>query len=64
MCGGAKPPKPVAPPAPIPERDSNIESVRKRQSAAGKEAQSGFSATMLTGPEGATGPVTSPTLGG
>ena len=65
MCGGGqKPPKPVAPPAPIPVRDNNIEAVRKRQVAAGKESESGFNSTMLTGPQGADGAATSAVLGG
>jgi len=67
MCGGgSKPPTPQAPPAPIPERDSNIDATRARQTASRRAASSGYSATMLTGPGGLDGdaPTTSPTLGG
>ncbi len=47
MCG-AKPPKPVAPPAPIPERDSQIEGRRSRQQAAAASEQGGVQSTMLS----------------
>ena len=65
MCG-AKPPTPVAPPAPIPKRDEQIDATRTRQSAAAKAAGSGYEATMLTAPGGdkSAASVASPTLGG
>lgn len=65
MCG-AKTPTPVAPPAPIPKRDEQIDAVRNRQSAAARSAGSGYEATMLTAPGGAGGaaPTASPVLGG
>jgi hypothetical protein len=63
MCG-AKPPTPTAPPAPIPERDSNIDAMRKRQKAAAGSQQGGVESTMLSQSAGPTGSVASPTLGG
>lgn len=66
MCGGSKAPTPQAPPAPVPERDSNIDATRARQTASRRAAQSGYQATMLTGPGGLSGeaPTTSAVLGG
>lgn len=61
MC--AKSPTPVAPPAPIPERDSTIDSRRNRQSAAVSASQSGYNSTMLSD-SSVKGGVASPTLGG
>jgi len=65
MCG-AKPPTPVAPPAPVSKRDEKIDATRNRQSAAAGSAASGYEATMLTAPGGAQGaaPTASPVLGG
>jgi hypothetical protein len=63
MC--SKPPKPVAPPAPIPERESQIDGRRDRQQAAAASEQGGVQSTMLSSSSG--GPaatVASPTLGG
>ncbi len=67
MCGGGtKPPEPVAPVAPIPERDSKLDATRDRQAASRRQSASGYSATMLTGAGGVTdsAPVTAPVLGG
>jgi len=67
MCGGGtKPPDPVAPPAPIPERDSKLDATRERQRASRNQSVSGYSATMLTGAGGVTdaAPTTAPVLGG
>ena len=66
MCGGTKPPDPVAPPAPIPERDSKLDATRARQNASRRQSASGYSATMLTGSGGVddSTPTTVPTLGG
>ena len=65
MCGKApSPPPPQAPPAPTPVRDSKIEATQARQNQARRASQSGYSATMLTGPGGATDTGgTSPVLG-
>jgi hypothetical protein len=61
MC--SKAPKPVAPPAPIPERDSNIDGLRDRQKAAAASEQGGVQSTMLS--QSSPPPtVASPTLGG
>lgn len=46
MC--AKTPTPTAPPAPIPERDSNIDALRNRQKAAAASEQGGVQSTMLS----------------
>lgn len=64
MCF-AKPPTPQAPPAPIPERDSKIDSVRARQQASMAANQGGYQSTMLTAPGGDTSSVStaSPVLG-
>lgn len=62
MCG-AKAPTPVAPPAPIPERDSKIDATRNRQSAAIAASQSGYDSTMLSD-SSVSGSTASPTLGG
>lgn len=62
MCG-AKAPTPVAPPAPIPERESVIDSKRNRQTAAASAAQSGYESTMLSD-SSVKANVASPTLGG
>jgi len=66
MCGGSKAPTPQAPVSPVPERDSNIDATRARQTASRRAASSGYSATMLTGPGGVQSdtPTLSPTLGG
>lgn len=61
MC--AKSPKPVAPPAPIPERDSNIDATRNRQTAAASASQSGYNSTLVNDSSVAAN-VASPTLGG
>jgi hypothetical protein len=66
MCGGTKPPEPVAPPAPIPERDSKLDATRARQMQSRRSSSSGYAATMLTGAGGveeAAAP-TAPVLGG
>ena len=65
MCA-TKPPAPVAPPAPIPVRDSNIDATQARQVAARRASGSGFQATMLTGAGGLTdeAPTSAPVLGG
>lgn len=62
MCGG-KAPTPAAPPAPIPERDSVIDSRRSRQSAAASASQSGYDSTMLSD-SSVRANVATPTLGG
>lgn len=63
MCGASKPPQPVAPPAPIPERDSVIDGRRSRQQAAAASEQGGVQSTMLS--SGSPEPtVASPVLGG
>ena len=62
MCG-AKPPQPVAPPAPIPERDSKIDATRNRQQAAAAAEQGGVQSTMLS-QGSAPANVASPVLGG
>jgi hypothetical protein len=62
MCGKA--PTPTAPPAPIPERDSNIDAMRKRQQAAAGSEQGGVQSTMLSQSAAPSGATTSPTLGG
>jgi hypothetical protein len=61
MCG-SKPPKPVAPPAPIPERESEIDSRRNRQQQAAASAQGGPESTMLS-QSSPPATVASPTLG-
>lgn len=63
MCGGA--PTPSAPPAPIPQRDTNIEGTMARQKAAQRSATSGYESTMLTGGGGVTNPAATaaPVLG-
>lgn len=61
MC--SKPPKPKAPPAPIPERDSNIDGRRNRQQAAAASQQAGVESTMLSQSSPAAS-VASPVLGG
>lgn len=61
MC--TKAPKPVAPPAPIPERDSQIDGRRARQTAAAASEQGGSESTLLS----ASSPpptVSAPVLGG
>lgn len=66
MCGKApSPPPPQAPPAPIPQTDSVMESRDSRQRAAAMSSQSGYQSTMLT-ERGGGGEATtaSPTLGG
>lgn len=62
MCGG-KPPAPVAPPAPIPERDSQIDARRNRQQQAAAAEQGGIQSTMLS-QNSAPAAVASPVLGG
>lgn len=64
MCGGSAP-TPTAPPAPIPQRDTNIDGTMARQKAAQRSAQSGYESTMLTGGNGVTSPasVSAPVLG-
>lgn len=64
MCM-AKPPAPVAPPRPIPERDSKMDALRARQKAASLAEQGGYQSTMLTGAGGdrSSASVASPTLG-
>lgn len=59
-------PKPKEPAPPPTERDAELEGVQERQRAAAGTAQSGTSATILTGPQGTTGaaPTARPTLGG
>ena len=66
MCSSPKPPDPVAPPAPVPVRDSRIDATRERQVASRRAANSGYSSTMLTGPGGLTNEAasSSPVLGG
>lgn len=65
MCGATKPPEPVAPPAPVPVRDSRIDATRERQNASRRASSSGYNSTMLTGPGGLSEEATtSPTLGG
>lgn len=61
MCG-AKTPTPVAPPAPIPERDSNIDARRSRQQAAAASEMGGVQSTML-GQSSGPATVASPVLG-
>lgn len=64
MCA-AKPPTPVAPPPPIPERDAKMDAYRNRQRGAMAGAQGGYQSTLLAGAGGDTSPapVASPTLG-
>jgi hypothetical protein len=66
MCSKPSVPTPQAPPSPVPQRDSVIESTQARQSAARRAAGSGYDSTVLTGPGGLSGeaPTTSPVLGG
>lgn len=66
MCFKSKTPKPKEPPPPSTERDAELTGVQERQRAAGGEAASGTSSTILTSPAGATGaaPTARPTLGG
>lgn len=65
MCGGSSPPQPKAPPAPVPQRDTNIDGTRSRQEAAMRSAQSGYESTLLAGTNGVTSPATvaAPKLG-
>lgn len=65
MCGGQSAPTPTAPPAPVPQRDTNIDGTMNRQKAAQRSASSGFESTMLTGAGGVTKPAATaaPTLG-
>lgn len=61
MC--SKAPKPQAPPAPIPERESDIDARRNRQQAAAASEQGGVQSTMLS--QSSPPPkVASPVLGG
>lgn len=67
MCGSKAPPQPQAPPAPVPQRDAQIDArvksqTKARRAATGATAQS----TMLTGGGGvdAPAPTLSPVLGG
>lgn len=65
MCGGSSPPTPSAPPAPVPQRDSNIDGTMARQNAARRSSQSGYESTLLSGAGGVTSPATvaAPKLG-
>lgn len=64
MCA-AKPPTPVAPPPPIPERDAKMDAYRHRARGAMAGAQGGYQSTLLSGNGGdkSAAPVASPTLG-
>lgn len=61
MC--SKAPKPTAPPAPIPERESDIDARRNRQQAASASENGGIQSTMLS-QTSAPANVASPILGG
>lgn len=58
MCFSSKQPAPVAPPPAPTERDANIQGVAERRRQVGINKQSGFDATLLTGPGGLSGPAT------
>lgn len=64
MCGGSTP-TPQAPPAPVPQRDANIDGTRERQEAAARASQSGYELTLLAGTGGVTSPANTkaPVLG-
>jgi hypothetical protein len=63
MCG-AKPPQPVAPPEPIPVRDSKMDGRNERQSQQRRvAAEGGIESTMLS-KDSAAPNVASPILGG
>lgn len=64
MCGSA-PPTPKAPPAPIAQRETAIDGLRSRQSAAAASANGGYESTMLTGSNGVSEPakISAPRLG-
>jgi hypothetical protein len=64
MCGGAKPPEPQAPPAPVPQRDEAIEARQNTQQQARRAAASGFQSTLLTNPNQQGAVATTPVLGG
>lgn len=65
MCGGSGPPEPKAPPAPVPQRDTNIDGTMNRQKAAQRASQSGYESTLLSGVGGVTSPASTkaPVLG-
>lgn len=67
MCGGTSAPEPQAPPAPVSQRETNIEGTMDRQKSAQRAAQSGYESTLLAGgaPNAATSPasVAAPKLG-
>ena len=65
MCGGSSPPEPKAPPAPVAQRDTNIDGTMARQKAAQRSAQSGYESTLLAGAGGVTSPANTaaPVLG-
>lgn len=63
MCGGSKPPDPVAPPAPVPVRDEQMDARQNAQQRARRAAMSGFQSTLLTTPGGGESAATTPVLG-
>ena len=65
MCSAPKAPTPVAPPAPIPVRDTDMAARGAAQARAQSAAGSGYSSTIKSDPGGATGAGgTSAVLGG
>lgn len=66
MCSSPKPPDPVAPPSPIPMRDTRMDARAKDQSRRARMAAGGNAESMqLTGAGGDTSkaPTASPVLG-
>jgi hypothetical protein len=62
MCGASRPPDPKAPPAPVPQRDTNMDGLRSRQQAAAASQSGGYESTILSS-GGPTASTASPTLG-